>query len=188
LEPVHEHLSTDTGLLLFRQFDEELKLTQGFAAQLVDIRIDPTHSVLEMIRSRVFGIIAGYEDQNDHDALRSDAVFKMIVDRLPDDDDLASQPTLSRFENAVTLTDLLRLEEWFIQRFVDSFDETPVEITLDIDVFDDPTHGQQQLIFFHYCRCYYFWFFGYVKQLPFLLRPTAGPNSAPPRVGGSGQI
>ena len=110
LEPVEEHLSTDTGLLLFRQFDEELKLTQGFSAQLVDIRIDPTHSVLEMVRSRVFGIIAGYEDQNDHDASRSDAVFKMIADRLPDDDDLASQPTLSRFENAVTPTDLLRLE------------------------------------------------------------------------------
>lgn len=160
IEPVQEHLSTDTGLLLFRQFDEQLKLTEGFAAQLVDTRSDPTHSVLEMVRSRVFGIIAGYEDQNDHDALRSDAVFKMIADRLPDDHELASQPTLSRFENAVTPADLLRLEEWFIQRFVESFDETPVEITLDIDVFDDPTHGQQQLIFFH----------GYYKQYQYLVR------------------
>ena len=97
IEPVQEHLSTDTGLLLFRQFDDEPKLTQGFAAQLVDTRTDPTHSVLEMVRSRVFGIIAGYEDQNDHDSLRSDAVFKMIADRSPDDTDLASQPTLSRF-------------------------------------------------------------------------------------------
>ena len=103
IEPVQEHLSTDTGLLLFRQFDDELKLTQGFAAQLVDTRTDPTHSVLEMVRSRVFGIIAGYEDQNDHDSLRSDAVFKMIADRSPDDTDLASQPTLSRFENAVSI-------------------------------------------------------------------------------------
>ena len=160
VEPVQEHLSTDTGLLLFRQFDDELKLTQEFAAQLVDTRTDPTHSVLEMVRSRVFGIIAGYEDQNDHDSLLSDAVFKMIADRLSDDTDLASQPTLSRFENAVTPADLLRLEEWFIQRFVDSFDETPIEITLDIDVFDDPTHGQQQLIFFH----------GYYKQYQYLVR------------------
>ena len=167
IEPVQEHLSTDTGLLLFRQFDDELKLTQGFAAQLVDTRTDPTHSVLEMVRSRVFGIIAGYEDQNDHDSLRSDAVFKMIADRSPDDTDLASQPTLSRFENAVTPADLLRLEEWFIQRFVDSFDETPVEITLDIDVFDDPTHGQQQLIFFH----------GYYKQYQYLVRAITCANN-----------
>ena len=90
IEPVKEHLSTDTGLLLFRQFDEERKLTRGFAAQLVDTRTEPTHSVLEMVRSRVFGIIAGYEDQNDHDGLRSDAIFKMIADRLPDDNDLAA--------------------------------------------------------------------------------------------------
>ena len=67
---------------------------------------------------------------------------------------------MSRFENAVTPADLLRLEEWFIQPFVDSFDETPIEITLDIDVFDDPTHGQQQLIFFH----------GYYKQYQYLVR------------------
>lgn len=160
IEPVQEHLSTDTGLLLFRQLDEHVGYTAGFAAQLSDPRNDPTHSVLEMVRSRVFGIIAGYEDQNDHDALRSDAIFKIIADRSPDDGDLASQPTLSRFENAVTPGDLLRLEDWFIQRFVDSFDEPPREITLDIDVFDDPAHGQQQLILFH----------GFYKQYQYLVR------------------
>jgi hypothetical protein len=160
IEPVQEHLCTDTGLLLFRQLDEQLGFTQGLAVQLSDTRTDPTHSVLEMVRSRLFGIIAGYEDQNDHDALRSDAVFKMIADRLPSDDDLASQPTLSRFENAVTPADLLRLEDWFIRRFVNSFDEPPAEITLDIDVFDDPAHGQQQLTFFH----------GYYKNNQYLVR------------------
>jgi hypothetical protein len=160
LEPVEEHLSTDTGLLLFRQLDEDLGFTTGFAAQLSDTRSDPTHSVLEMVRSRVFGIVAGYEDQNDHDALRSDAIFKMIADRLPDDEDLASQPTLSRFENAVTPGDLLQLEDWYIRRFVDSFDEPPTEITLDIDVFDDPAHGQQQLILFH----------GFYRQYQYLVR------------------
>ena len=87
MEPVEEHLSTDTGLLFFRQFDEYRGLTAGFAAQLSDSRSDPTHSLVEMVRSRVYGIIAGYEDQNDHDALRSDAIFKMIADRLPNDDD-----------------------------------------------------------------------------------------------------
>lgn len=97
-----------------------------------------------MVRSRVFGILAGYKDQNDHDALRIDAIFKLLADRLPDDDELASQPTLSRFENAITPRSLLRLEEWFIDRFVQSFHEPPREVTLDMDVFDDAIHGDQR--------------------------------------------
>ena len=175
IEPVQEYLSTDTGLLLFRQFDEQLGFTEDFAAQLNDVRSDPTHSILEMVRSRVFGILAGYEDQNDHDALRRDAIFKIIANRLPDDEDLASQPTLSRFENAVTPSDLLRLEDWFIQRFVDSFDEPPKQITLDIDVFDDPTHGAQQLTLFH----------GYYKQAAVVHRfLLSGRHLAGVAVGG----
>jgi hypothetical protein len=149
VEPVDENISSDAGLLLVRQFDRQLQLTDGFAAQLHDGRRDPEHSMLEMVRSRVFGILAGYEDQNDHDALRSDAVFKLLADRLPEDDDLASQPTLSRFENSISPSSLLRLEDWFIDRFVNSFSEVPREVTLDVDVFDDPTHGQQQLTLFH---------------------------------------
>jgi hypothetical protein len=154
VEPVDENLSTDAGLLVFRQWDEQQQLTEGFAQQLDDQRRDPDHSTLEMVRSRLCGILAGYEDQNDHDALRSDAIFKLLADRLPEDDDLASQPTLSRFENSITPKSLLRLEDWFIARCVNSFDQPPREVTLDIDVFDDPTHGAQQLTLFH----------GYYKQ------------------------
>ncbi len=160
VEPVAENLSTDAGLLVFRQWDEQRGLSEGFAQQLDDCRRDPDHSMLEMVRSRVFGVLAGYEDQNDHDSLRSDAVFKLLAGRLPDDDDLASQPTLSRFENAITPRSLLRLEEWFIERFVNSFDEPPREVTLDVDVFDDPTHGDQQLTLFH----------GYYGQYQYLVR------------------
>lgn len=169
LEPVQEHLSTDTGLLLFRQLDEQVGLTAAFAAQLNEVRSDPDHSILQMVRSRVYGILAGYEDQNDHDALRSDAVFKLLVGRLPDEEDLASQPTLSRFENAVTPRDLLNLEAWYLQRFVDSFDEPPRQITLDIDLFDDPAHGQQQLVLFH----------GFYNQYQYLVRViTCAENDA----------
>lgn len=160
VEPVDENISTDGGLLIFRQWDQKLGFTEGFARQLDDRRLDPDHSILEMVRSRVFGILAGYEDQNDHDALRSDAVFKLLADRSPDDDDLASQPTLSRFENNVTARSLLQLEDWFIDRFVNSFEEPPCEVTLDIDVFDDPTHGAQQLTLFH----------GYYSQYQYLVR------------------
>jgi len=160
VKPVEENISTDAGLLVVREFDERQQFTAGFAAQLNDSRRDPDHSVLQMVRSRLFGIIAGYEDQNDHDTLRSDAVFKLLANRLPEDQDLASQPTLSRFENSVVPRDLLRLETWFIERFVNSFQDSPREITLDIDVFDDPTHGQQQLTFFH----------GYYEQYQYLVR------------------
>jgi hypothetical protein len=169
LEPVQEHLSTDTGLLLFRQLDEELGLTETFASQLDDSRNAPDHPILQMVRSRAYGIIAGYEDQNDHDVLRSDAVFKLLVGRLPDDDDLASQPTHSRFENAVTPRELLKLEDWFLQRFVDSFEHPPSQITLDIDPFDDPAHGQQQLVLFH----------GHYDQYQYLIRViTCAENDA----------
>lgn len=160
LQPVEENISSDGGLLVIRQWDERRQFTQGFAQQLQDSRQNPLHTTLEMVRSRVFGILAGYEDQNDHDALRSDPVFKLLADRSLAADDLASQPTLSRFENSITPRSLLRLEEWFIARFVESFAEPPREVTLDVDVFDDPTHGAQQLTFFH----------GYYEQYQYLVR------------------
>jgi DDE family transposase len=162
VEPVEAHLSSDAGLLPIRQLDEQLGLTERFAAALLDRRDGPTltHSFVEMTRSRVYGIVAGYEDQNDHDALRSDAVFKLIADRLPDDDDLASQPTLSRFENAIGAASLLRLQDVFIDQFLASFAEPPTHLTFDVDVFDDPTHGQQQLTFYH----------GFYKQYQYLPR------------------
>lgn len=161
VQPVEENISSDGGLLVVRQWDQQLGLTEQFAQQLDDSRINPQHTILEMVRSRVFGIIAGYEDQNDHDALRSDGIFKLIADRLPTDDDLASQPTLSRFENHIKPQSLLRLEKWFIEQFVESFAEEPHEVTLDIDVFDDPVHGQQQFAFYH----------GYYRQHQLLVRP-----------------
>src|SRR5512147_910583 len=144
-------LSSDAGLLPVRQFDEQIRLTEQFAAALDDRR-DPTltrQSLLAMVRQRIYGILADYEDQNDHDTLRSDPVFKLIADRLPGDPDLSSQPTLSRFENAVSILDLWRLRDVLVDLFIQSFDQPPRHLTLDIDAFDDPAHGQQQLIMFH---------------------------------------
>jgi hypothetical protein len=144
-------LTSDAGLLPVRQFDQGVRLTEQFAAALVDRR-DPAfvrQSLLSMVRRRVYGILSDYEDQDDHDALRSDPVFKMIADRLPDGPDLASQPTLSRFENAVSIPDLWRLRDVLVDLFIQSFDEPPRRVTLDLDAFDDPAHGQQQLIMFH---------------------------------------
>src|SRR5580658_1727391 len=112
IEVSHAQLSGDAGLLPVWQFDEAIRLTECFAAALQDTRGgDVLHSNLCMARQRIFGILADYEDQNDHDTLRSDPVFKLICDRLPNTHDLASQPTLSRFENAVTIADLKRLRD-----------------------------------------------------------------------------
>src|SRR2546423_5766768 len=106
-------LTSDAGLLPLRQFDERIGLTKQFAAVFDDPR-DPDlteHTFLEMVRSRVYGILAGYADQNDHDTLRTDPVFKLLAGRSPEGDDLASQPTLSRFENAISIQSLKRLRD-----------------------------------------------------------------------------
>src|SRR3954469_21151676 len=99
IEPSAGQLSSDAGLLPVRQFDQDIGLTRAFADALDDPR-DPDlteHTFLEMVRSRVYGILAVSADKNDPDTLRFDPVFKPVVDRSPDDPDLASQPTLSRF-------------------------------------------------------------------------------------------
>jgi len=160
--PAAEQISSDAGLLPFRQLDEQLGLTRQFAGALTDRRhtgyID--HSFLEMTRMRVYGILADYADQNDHDVLRSDPVFKLLCDRSLEDDDLASQPTLSRFENAIAVRSFFHLRDLLLDQFIASFKEPPRHLTLDIDPFDDPTHGQQQLTFFH----------GYYEQYQYLPR------------------
>jgi Transposase DDE domain group 1 len=151
LEVSDAPLTSDAGLLPLRQFDERIGLTEQFAAVLDDPR-DPDlieHSFLDMVRMRVFGILAGYEDQNDHDTLRTDPIFKLIADRSPQDADLASQPTLSRFENQISIRSLFRLRELLVDQFVASFAQPPVTLTFDVDAVDDETHGEQQLSLFH---------------------------------------
>jgi hypothetical protein len=162
VEPSEAQVSSDAGLLAFRQLDQRLALTQRLAACLTDRRHAGyvAHTFLEMVRMRVYGILADYADQNDHDLLRSDPVFKLLCDRSIHDDDLASQPTLSRFENAIRPGSFVALRDLLIDQFIASFAEPPQALTLDIDPFDDPTHGQQQLTFFH----------GYYRQYQYLSR------------------
>ena len=144
-------LTSDAGLLPIRQFDECIGFTRQFAAALNDPR-DPgliEHSMLDMVRMRIYGILADYEDQNDHDTLRFDPVFKLIANRSPEDDDLASQPTLSRFENDIDISSLKRLRAEFVDQFIASFAAPPLCLTFDMDAVDDPAHGAQQLVLFH---------------------------------------
>ncbi len=163
VEPQQAQLTSDAGLLADPAVGRTTRgLTAQFAAALNDPR-DPdssTHSFLQMVRMRVYGILADYPDQNDHDVLRHDPLFKLLAGRSPEGRELASQPTLSRFENAVDVRSLRRLEDVFIDQFIASFATPPRHLTFDIDVFDDPTHGQQQLTFFH----------GYYDQYQYLPR------------------
>lgn len=143
-------LSSDAGLLVIREFDDRVGMTERFAGVLDDGRAEPTHSMLAMVRQRIYGILAGYEDQNDHDTLRHDPVFQLVCDRLPEDGaELASQPTLSRFENAISVKALFRLRELLVEQFIESFDHEPGRLMFDLDGFDDPAHGDQQLTLFH---------------------------------------
>ena len=145
-------LTSDAGVLLLREADESLGLLEGLAAAIEDWR-DPNlvhHPVVDLLRQRVFQIAEGYEDADDCDALRSDPAFKIAAGRLPkSDEDLASQPTMSRLENRVTRRDLSRIRRVFVERFIALHDDAPRELILDIDGWDDPTHGAQQLTFFH---------------------------------------
>lgn len=151
VQPSEPELTSDAGLLPIRELDERLGLTAQFAAALTDPRQErrSEHTFLEMVRMRIYGVLADYADQNDHDRLRFDPVFKLLAGRSLADDPLASQPTLSRFENAIDIASLGRLRDVLIDQFIASFEEPPPQLTLDIDPFDDPTHGQQQLTFFH---------------------------------------
>lgn len=145
-------ISSDGGWLLLRQVDDREGITEGFASCLRDER-DPSrvdHDRHEQTRQRIFQICLGYDDGNDADWLRTDRLLKTVCDRVPDDpENLSSQPTLSRFENACDARTLRRLLDWMEDSYVESLPEDTEAVVLDIDPTDDPTHGQQQLAFFH---------------------------------------
>ena len=140
-------LSSDGGILLVGPVDGHRGLTQAMASVLHDERDAKRirHSMIDLLRQRVFQIAAGYEDQDDSDHLRSDPIFKMLLGRAPETGaDLASQPTMSRFENGVTRQELDQLAEVFVEDFIGSYAEAPSVIVLDFDDTSDLVHGKQE--------------------------------------------
>ena len=131
-------LSSDAGLLCLYALDQQHGLTAGFASCLKDARDSRyvRHQIRELLTQRSFQIVAGYEDCNDADSLRSDPIFKTVCDRLPESDpDLASQPTLSRLENSVDSKDLTRLGQWLLETYLKQPQEEPARE-------DHPGHRQ----------------------------------------------
>ena len=153
-------LTSDGGVMLLAMAERRLGIAARLA-RLVPDRRDParvTHTLTDMIRARIFAIAMGYEDADDLDHLRRDPAFKLACGRLPDSgDDLCSQPTLSRLENAPGLPDVIRLTYALVDAWMDSYPRPPRSVTLDIDDTCDVVHGHQQLSLFnaHYDeRCF----------------------------------
>jgi DDE family transposase len=158
------HASSDGGLVLLKAVDERLRLTETVAACLPDGRQagKVAHSLLDLVRQRVFGLTAGYLDGHDAARLADDPLHKLVLDREPlTGPALGSQPTLSRFENGISRRDLVRVGQG-VARAVIAHHRRRLHgrarrITIDLDPTDDPTHGQQELSFFngHYdTACY----------------------------------
>jgi len=142
---------SDAGLLLVRQFDQRIGFTEALSHALYDSR-DPRfvlHSQRELLRQRIYQIIAGYEDANDATLLRHDAIFKALSGRCPEDGALGSQPTLSRLENRVGPGAQAEMVESLVRLFIATRPEPLREITLDIDPREARTYGHQQLTFFN---------------------------------------
>ncbi|HEY7115880.1 MAG TPA: IS1380 family transposase [Tepidisphaeraceae bacterium] len=158
------YASSDGGLVLLKAVDERLRLTETVAATLTDPRQPGkvAHSLLDLVRQRVYGLAAGYLDGNDAARLADDPVHKLVLDREPlTGPALGSQPTLSRFENTVGRRDLIRVGHRMARTVIAHHRRRlhgrARSITIDLDPTDDPTHGQQELSFFngHYdTACY----------------------------------
>jgi hypothetical protein len=191
--------SSDGGAVLLKAVDERLKLTQRFAGCLVEWRKPGkiVHELVEFVRQRVFGIACGYADNNDAARLAEDPVHKLLVGRDPvTGGPLASQPTLSRFENRVSQKTLYRMGEALadsvIERHRKRLRGKARRITIDLDPTEDPAHGQQQLSFFngHYDSNCYLPVCGFLSfdQEPdqFLFTALLRPGNAPDRRGAIG--
>ena len=137
--------------MALREIERRLGVADRLAGCLTDPRAPERveHRLAEIIRFRMLMIAAGYEDGNDADTLRRDPMFKLALDRLPSDDELCSQSTISRLENLPDVRALLRLGRALIEQYCASFRQVPKRIILDVDDTFDRVHGEQQLRLFN---------------------------------------
>jgi len=146
------HISSDAGLLMLKEVEKNVGIIKALGCALDDKRdvryIDHTYS--EIFSQRIYQIASGYEDCNDCTSLRDDPILKMCSERLPlSGKPLASQPTMSRFENTPSRSDLYKMAVAFVDSFVASYSEEPKSIVLDFDDTDTITYGDQQMSLFN---------------------------------------
>lgn len=153
-------ISSDGGVMLLGAAERRIGIAATLASLIADRRNPAlvTHSVADILRARMLAIACGYEDADDLDHLRTDPGFKLACGRLPDSGaDLCSQPTVSRWENAPTLREVVRLTYAMVDIYCASYRRPPAAVTLDVDDTVDVVHGHQQLALFnaHYDeRCF----------------------------------
>jgi len=150
------HASSDGGAVLLKGLDTQFQLTKRLATCIIDGRQPGKvqHQTLELLRQRVFGLACGYADCNDAARLADDAIHKLLLDRDPiAGPALASQPTLSRFENALGWQELRDMAHVLADTVIETHRRRlrgrATRITIDLDPTDDPTHGQQEFTFFN---------------------------------------
>jgi hypothetical protein len=149
-------LTSDGGLVWLGQADDRLGLSAAFAQAMRDWRRGPVrHPLALLLRQRLLQIACGYEDQNDADTLRHDPLLKVVCGRRPYEPsaDLASQPTLSRLDNAVDRRACYRLAHALVAIYLQERERAaggvPTHVLLDLDSTDDPTHGDQEGSSYH---------------------------------------
>ena len=141
-------MTSDAGVMLLGATDRKLGLMQAAAHCIADPRspLLITHSVADLLRQRVYGLALGWEDLNDHGALRCDVAMQTAVGV---DREVASAPTLCRLEKWADKATAWRLHEVLVDQFIASFKTAPAELVLDFDATDNPLYGQQEGKFFH---------------------------------------
>lgn len=147
-------LTSDGGLLWLAKMDAELGLCESMAANVPEWRRGASvrHSLLALVRQRVYQVACGYEDQNDANSLRAEPLLKLACGSLPETgEDLASQPTISRMENAPGARACYRIAAALGEIYIEQRAKggVPERILLDFDSTDDPTHGEQEGSYYH---------------------------------------
>jgi hypothetical protein len=153
-------ITSDAGLLLVSLADKKIGLTQAMADAILDPREQGkvSHGIIEMARERIYAICQDYDDANDLNTLRHDPALKTMCERLPKTGEaLASQPTISRFENMPGAKEQARVAVAMARKVISMLPAQTSRVIIDVDPTDDPCYGQQQFEFFngHYdCHCY----------------------------------
>lgn len=140
-----QEISTDGAILLLEKLERKHQIIKGFSKIIPEWRDASkiTHTIFKLLKQKVLMLIQGYEDNNDVSHLKNDPVFKDILEG-----DLASQPTMSRFENSIDLKTIFAMSYWWIDDYVSSL-KGRNQIVIDIDGTDAQTYGEQQLSLFN---------------------------------------
>ncbi len=141
-------ITSDGGVLLQREVDRALGLSEAVAGALDDPRRRAScqHQAVSLVRQRLYGLALGYEDLNDHQQLRKDLALQTAVDQT---EVLASSSTLCRWESRADRQTAWKLHAVLVDQFIGSFKHAPKRLILDFDATDDAVHGKQEGRFFH---------------------------------------